>query len=256
MSGLQIVRTSTVGYDQHGQDVLSEEAFVKVLVSFLTDGSLRQLKGAPLSAFLCVALHEAKIVVSGAEPLTVSAIEGHTGWSRRSLIAALDHLVEHAYVTELPERGAKREKQYRVKAYAFFGKPSGSHLPKEQGASAAPLHKPCGESPHRSSVVAVPDQPGPESMALKQQQTQARAILASVRARGRRLEEPALSRLSATVGPELAQTWADWVPNAPQSFRDPIAFMVKRLSQDPTAEPPGARQQKLWYEGFEELVKR
>ena len=50
-----------------------------------------------------------------------------------------------------------------------------------------------------------------------------------------------LEMLAATVTPDVARHWAEWVPGAPQSFTDPVGYMVRRLLKDPTTEPPRVR---------------
>jgi len=50
-----------------------------------------------------------------------------------------------------------------------------------------------------------------------------------------------LEMLAATVMPNVARRWAEWVPVAPHSFKDPVGYLVRRLLNDPNAEPPRVR---------------
>lgn len=122
MSGAQIVREQRIGFGEHGQDVLTEEVYMKLLVSFLRDGSLRKLKGAPLSAWTAVGLHEAEIELGIDDlPFGVREIMEFTGWSRPMVVSALDFLVSQRYIAELPGRSHRGEKQYRIGGYMWFG---------------------------------------------------------------------------------------------------------------------------------------
>lgn len=121
MSGLSVYRGKSVGYGPTGQDTLSDEVYVKILVAFKE--MLCLLKGPRLSVFLCVALHESNICLGNGDPASLSSIQEETGYSRHSVINALDDLVERRFITELAERGDIGEKQYRVVAYAWFGNP-------------------------------------------------------------------------------------------------------------------------------------
>lgn len=123
MSDLQIVYTRNIGFGQHGQDVLSADVFIKVLVSF--QERLMQLKNARLSVFMAVATQEPKIILTHAAPLSLRKMEKIVPYSRPSIIDALDYLVEYRFLVELPDRGPEGEKQYRVCQYAWFGTKSG-----------------------------------------------------------------------------------------------------------------------------------
>ena len=120
MSDLQVLREQRIGYGEHGQDVRSDETYIKVLRTF--KAQLKALKGAPLSIFMCIALHEADIMLEDAVPLTLSSIQDITGYSRPTVTATLDDLTERRFIEELPELGYLGEKQYRVCAYSWFGK--------------------------------------------------------------------------------------------------------------------------------------
>jgi hypothetical protein len=52
-------------------------------------------------------------------------------------------------------------------------------------------------------------------------------------------EGPALTRArNGEVSEDVARAWVDWVDHAPQSFRDPVAYVARRLGEDPSALPP------------------
>src|SRR5574341_330449 len=119
MTGIEIVRQRRVGFGAQGQSVASDEVYVKILVSFRE--MLPLLKGVRLHVFICVALHEAEVMLHATPPLSLSSIQGLINYSRNVIIDALDFLTERHFLEELPERGPNGEKQYRVAAYAWFG---------------------------------------------------------------------------------------------------------------------------------------
>ena len=61
MAGASVVRQQRIGFGERGQESKSDEAFMQFSVAFMRDGLLRQLKGAPLSAFTAAGLHEADL---------------------------------------------------------------------------------------------------------------------------------------------------------------------------------------------------
>jgi hypothetical protein len=56
---------------------------------------------------------------------------------------------------------------------------------------------------------------------------------------------PALTRAcNGEVSEDVARAWVDWVDHAPQSFKDPVAYMAKVLGNDPLALPPESRKRR------------
>lgn len=205
---------------------------MKFLVEFRRDGSLLRLKGAPLSLFILIGLHEAEILQHGADPLTVSDMERETGYSRPSVTQALDKLVVTNYVLELDERGKKNEKQYRVKSYMWFG--AQRSMPFPSGES-----KPILLSPAKN--FSSPDNNNNDSRKLKSQDEQSLLLSDGARKIFRALKvfDPALSELSTRVHPERAARWAEWVPLAPKDpYYAPVPYMIACLRNDPESEPP------------------
>jgi hypothetical protein len=225
MTDIQVVRQTSVGYSNRGDSVYSTESFVKIEVSFLKSGSLRQLKGAPLSVFVCLALREA----DSNPGASLSTIECETGYSSPTVIAALRFLqdADHRFVDEIGTEtdGTKR---YRVSAYAWFGS-----RPKSRGGKISLPPNPTEKI--FSPVVVDSDR----VFSKREQQQQLFCAESKNFFHTAGIGEPALSKLAATVTPERAEMWCDWLNDPPKSFRQPAAYLVRRLSDDPIADPPG-----------------
>ncbi|MGB8644067.1 MAG: DnaA N-terminal domain-containing protein [Anaerolineae bacterium] len=173
MSGFQIVRQKVSGYGPTGLEAQSDEVYIKILASF--EEVLPQLKNARLHVFMCIALHEAKVILGKEAPLSLSSIQKKIGYSRNPVIDALDYLVEQNFIDELPGRGQDNEKQYRVRSYAWFGKSlapapaSNSSDPTDPAAASnrSPLApRPAsnlGEHPHPGTDTADSTRSGPTS---------------------------------------------------------------------------------------------
>ena len=87
MSDIKIVKQPAIDCAPDGSPAHHAQAAVSVAPSF-KQGPLRLLKGAPLSIFLCIALHEAD-----AQPgASLSTLQEETGYSRPSVIEALRFL--------------------------------------------------------------------------------------------------------------------------------------------------------------------
>jgi len=219
---VHIIRQSSVGYDEHGVSVYSTETFVKIETNFLHSGSLRRLKGAPLSVFICLALHEADD-----EPgASLSTIERETGYTSPTVIAAIRFLTEQRFIEELgtEDNGTKR---YRVMAYAWFGS-----RPRRNGGGKKIL------PPDQKNFLPVVDD-GTNSVSGNVQQQQQYCAAAKKFFRDAGVGEPALTKLSETVAVERAQMWRDWLSDPPKGLRNPVGYAIKVLSGDPNADPPG-----------------
>ncbi len=93
MGGAHVVSKQRSIYGRRGHEVSVEEAFMQFDVSFMRDGSLAQLKGARLSAFIAAGLHEAEILLGDADPFTLRDFIAKTRWSKPSMVYALYYLV-------------------------------------------------------------------------------------------------------------------------------------------------------------------
>jgi hypothetical protein len=94
--------------------------YVKLKVAFRTS-ALGRLKGAPLSVFLCLALHVDR---DGISSPGIGCIMRETDYSRPSVCKALDTLCSPALrlVEKLPDPDKLRgTDQYRLRGYAWFG---------------------------------------------------------------------------------------------------------------------------------------
>lgn len=226
MPDIQIIQQKSIGFTEHGDSVYSTESFVKVAVSFKS-GSLRLLKGAPLSVFMCLALHEAD-----SDPgASLSMVETETGYSSPTVIQAIRFLCDpaHHFIDEV---GAEADgtKRYRVSAYAWFGNGG------KRGGGKVFL-PPKTVQKTFSSVVdsCINKQPVLE----KEQQQQLFCAETKKFFHAAGIGEPALSALAKTVAADRAEMWVDWLSDPPASFKRPEAYLVKRLSADPQSDPPG-----------------
>lgn len=139
MNDFQLVRTQTIGFGQHGAEGGTEDIFIKILAGF--QSQLIRLPGARLHVFMAVATQEAEIITHNAPPLSLRKMEKVVPYSRPTIAAALDYLVEDRFILELADRGPQGEKLYRVCQYAWFGTKAGD------------------AAFHPASVVDVPTQP-------------------------------------------------------------------------------------------------
>lgn len=107
---------------------------------------LPRLKGARLHVFIKVLCREAKVMLGVSAPLSLSSIQG-IGYSRHTVIDALDFLVAERFLDELPGRAGTGEKLYRVCNYGWYGR-------ERRGASAKTAPAPPGPSVDREGESA------------------------------------------------------------------------------------------------------
>jgi hypothetical protein len=114
---VEAVREQRVSVSADGSSFGWDDYYIKLKLAFRKK-ALRDLRGAPLSAFLCLALHVDK---SGVAHPGIKRISDETGYSRRAVIDALEYLESQMHLLEkLPsETGAVS--RYRVQGYAWFG---------------------------------------------------------------------------------------------------------------------------------------
>ena len=251
MSHLQVIREQRIGFGDLGQESQSDQVYIKILASF--GEVLRYLKGARLSTFLCVALHESQIVLGASPALTLSSIQVTTGYSRPAIIESLDELVARRLIEELAERGEAGEKQYRVCAYAWFGDKRTPAKGKESLPPSAESKKTLLAK--KSFPIVVVDINTTPLLGDHQQQQNLFAATKKLFSQAG-VCEPVLSRLSERVELEIAREWCEWLEDAPEEFTNPIGFMVKQLLADPRARPQPRKKRGTWYEKYADLVKR
>ena len=246
MSGIEIVRQQEIGFDAHGQDVMIDQTFVKLSVSMR--GLLHRFQGARLSAFLLLALNEAEICLGRGGPLSIYDIAEEMDCSPRNVLRAMQYLTRNNFATEMPERGPRDEKRYRVSGYAWFGDPrrvppAASRPGPDKMSDPDPQVR--GQSNDRpgvtkgAPVVVVVNSP----TTSRQEQTTPTAVSARVRVT---LSEAGiwgaeLDRLAATVTEEVAERWALWIRWASEEAMDrypsPAGLARFHLLQDPTRDP-------------------
>jgi hypothetical protein len=223
---------------------VSDRRFIKL--SVVVRDSLHPLKGARLSTFLALAVNEAEMSLGSPHGLPVPAIADQTGYGLRATRYALAYLCEHGFATKLEARGERDASLYRVSAFAWFGNPPPDGT--RNTARKCTLVGKCQGVHSSAPVVVINTRSISNSGEDKQQQahsTASRAIFAAVAVGG-----PPLEKLARTVASELARAWTERLAYAPESFRDPVGYMIAHLSHDPTEPPPAAWQppkQKTWY---------
>lgn len=262
MSDLELhYKQHVKGFDQRGQvSERTEPPFVKLLTSFRF-GFLRSLKGPRLSVFICVALHDAD-EVPGCSLVTMCE---ETGYTKPSVIEAIRYLsdAQHRFIEEagLESDGTRR---FRVVAFAYFGRrppngrsgkialpPLGDSTPR--GRSRAHVaDKIAGRSPRVPEQAVKKDFAGGKngfylhddgtSDDIKNNHSEKTSSIHEGEVR--ELFEPFiagvnLDRLAATVAPNIARAWADWMSRAPRTqWRNPAGYCYQRLSADPEERPP------------------
>ncbi len=204
------------------------------------------MKGSPLSVWNCVLCYEAA-------PLgpTLALVLKHTGLSTPSAKRAVQFLLDHLLIRE--ERGDDGEARYRVSAYAWYGPeeeaPQG--IASDEDGEPRATERTAATGPPKKIFFAVAhddddvDLSGSGMPAHHQHQIfggeSKKIFLQGGVDPGRELE-----RLAETVLPERAARWVDRLPHAPQSFSNPVGFMIATLSRDPEAEPPGSWKLPHW----------
>ena len=249
MSDIRIVQQREVGYSERGDTVYSTESYIKVLTSFKS-GALRMLKGAPLSIFICVALHEA----DESPGASLTTMERETGYSRPSVIEASRFLTDpaHRFIEEIG-RESDGTKRYRVAAYAWFGEKRGSSIPKFSSSDSDSAEKPDPPPRRRGSkkillpplkVFTPPPHDDDVSTSTVHSRNKhhhhdvaaAQKIFAEAGFQGKNLVT-----LAQHVPEEIAREWVDWIPRAkqiPQRYPRPHGYAWTVLESDPYAHPP------------------
>lgn len=112
MADIELHRDLAEGFTHQGHSVSTRDTYIKVRRSF-RQHSLKLLKGAPLSVFLCVALSDT--------PPNVQDICADTGYHHETVCLALDFLVERRFLAETGRWGSHGNKRYIPLAYAWSG---------------------------------------------------------------------------------------------------------------------------------------
>lgn len=123
----QIFQEKSVGYDEEGRHSFSSTYYIKLDES--AEVMLGKLKGARLSFFTCISLHEIAVLQRDEPPYSIDDISRVTRYSVRALKYAAPWLLEKGFavVCGTTLRG---EKMYRpTDTYAWFGERY-AHLPR------------------------------------------------------------------------------------------------------------------------------
>jgi len=223
MSDLEIHQNHVRGFGITGQVSESSESFIKLRTSF-RNGYLRALKGAPLSVFICVALHEAD-----SDGCSLSEIMEETGYTKPSVIDAIRYLSDsaHRFIEEagLESDGTKR---YRVTAFAWYGK-----KPQPSNNSSGKKILPPREKiflPHDDDVLDSK----PSEKIVHHDMAAVEKILEAV------FEGVNVQRLAKILDAKRAQEWVDWIqsPETRKRFRNPAGAAYTALKESPNARPP------------------
>lgn len=256
MSDIQVVRRQAVSYTAQGESATSEESYIKILTSF-RNGTLRKLQGAPLSAFLSVALHEADDPAG----VTMEVIADETGVSYRHLLRVMPKLCKDRYcvIAEIDPEG---NQIYRVAAYAWFGsnnqRSNRRPLPPARGSNTPPAPLPNTRSHDILShaigvpIITVIDSSKPIKVEEKTKTTKpnkvACAILRSAGVYGKVL----LERWASEVSEETARAWADWISGY-RGKSNPQGIAVNALREDSGAMPymPEEQEPRVARSGYD-----
>lgn len=114
---LEAVQTREVQLHGSGRKLAWTEFYIRIRTAFRVR-ALRRLKGAPLSVFLCLALH---LNSDGVADPGIERIMRETGYSRSVVCSALAHLRALRLIERIPT-GANERDRYRVRGYAWFGR--------------------------------------------------------------------------------------------------------------------------------------
>jgi hypothetical protein len=268
---IQIVREKKITYNEFGQSAASEETYVKLSASLID--LLAALKGARLSAFLCLALNESEIYLGRSSGLTLKDIERMSDYSDRHVLRAVQFLTAKNFAIETGELGSHGDKLYRVCNYAWFGnsakstasnsgpiQPASASNRRIQPARASNSGRGDILSPRVQNVRRVTSHddddliPNSDSeIKSSSSMNDVREILATSGFQGKNL-----IALSETVPLETARTWVEWIAHADTKYSNPIGYAWACLSKDPHALPPKLVQKRLkwWGPEYDKFVNR
>jgi hypothetical protein len=113
---LEAVREQRVAVARDGVAFSHDDYYIKLKLAFRRR-ALKELQGAPLAVFLCLALH---LDADGIAHPGLDRICEETGYSRPTVCSALDKLSHMRLIDQLP-RSTGAVSRYRVSGYAWFG---------------------------------------------------------------------------------------------------------------------------------------
>lgn len=264
MPDIQVVKRLAVSYTANGESATSDESYIKILTSF-RNGTLRKLQGAPLSAFVSVALHEA----DDPPGVTMREIEEETGVSYRHLLRVMPWLCSERYCV-IASEDPEGNQIYRVAAFAWFGNNSHRSNPPQRGSNTLPIEaKPQPSAPTGRGSNTSEVQPAPASNRRSRNKgsydilSHANGVphdddvltklstdslnkhhdMAAVEKILERAFEGVnvkrLAKILKTV--ERATEWVDWIEDSAtqKKFRNPAGIAYTTLMKEPEAHPLG-----------------
>lgn len=154
VDGIAIVEEKTIHY-AGGQAIPWTSVYIKFLVAFRRQ-ALRELKGAPLSVFICLAL---RVNESGFSEPSLETIMRETGYGRATVCSALDRLHDLRLVERV--KRWKQNNRYHIRGYAWFGYASQPALFEQSMSSETELH------PSESSVSEPQNSDGVQKLNSK-----------------------------------------------------------------------------------------
>lgn len=272
MANFELHQDKAIGYGESGFNAASVEYYIKLKAGFRD--FLSQLKGAPLSCFMAIALHETEIALNDAPPLTISEMAEQTDFSRRACVYAADDLLRLNFIVVVGKR-ADGAKFYRPSVYAWFGSDSpvssdgGGDKPQDSTKGMQKLHT---RTPVQNVAEGMQNEAPPYAKNSKEaMQKTTKAVHSPVHVmnddvlninhkektsssiHGKDSETRAIEailahafdginvqRLAARIDePELAQGWVDWCNDSEthQRYSNPQGIAYRALMETRNARP-------------------
>lgn len=256
MPGFEIVQERVTSYDEHGHRTDSERYYIKMDES--AEALLGELRGARLSFFYCVSLHEVAVRRRHARPYTISDVANVTNFSERALVYAAPFLLEHDFLVVSGTTG-KGEKMYRPSGtYAWFGDDRGAifaprlpglQKPVDPGAmiddrgaktdarGRKKTRRGVQKRAHHDDDVIQHELHSENENIIIHDRDAARELFAAAGFQGPWLED--VARVAAPL--DRARVWAEWTARAkavPDRYPHPYGYVHKVYCADPDAVPP------------------
>jgi hypothetical protein len=258
MASIHLVREQSLGFDENGQSVSTDEFYIKLRASLIH--LMPNLSGVREHFFFLLCLHEPEIFLRTADPFTISDLVKIGPYSERAVRYAAPWLLQHNLIVKAGTK-ANGEVMYRPSGYAWFGQdhqgmqklqtpsPSGRPQPaaaptaKGDVATAKTDTRLCKKTraalqkrTHYVGTVVDLGIQDPITENEQQQQHEREHVKLVLRRAG--FNPPALDVLAERMDLLAALQWAYWVESKPNGFTQPVGYAVKRLSLSRLASPP------------------
>jgi len=262
MAGFNIIQERSVTFDKWGKRIESVNGYVKIDEN--AEEFLSRLKGAPLSFFMHVCLHEPSVCLGKSSPYTRRDIVRLTRYSERALQYAERILIpDFLVVCGTTERG---EKMFRPNGtLAWFGNDDGRGAktapptPSDRGAMDCTLDASRGATSFaggaKTRVAGCKNTRSPRVVEVEEVESKSKEekTTSTPRPGAREILKAAgmfgsdLDLLGREVEPERAKRWARWIEWAKlfraDKFSSPPGIARYHLLKDRQAEPPAAMEQ-------------